>query len=129
MTGRAAPYKLTHKHHPCAKWVRTSTANYKWLHTLACTLEDEYHVRRKLLGKPFKQHACHEVLAAVTSPPPLPLAHLTDFVVAMSDEQKKVCVVKNDVVATYRNFYNYYKRGGRHATWVRNKPPWWLDSL
>ena len=29
------PYKLTHKNHPCSKWVRESLSNYKWLIKLA----------------------------------------------------------------------------------------------
>ena len=30
-TGSQAPYRATHKNHPCTKWTRLNTSNYKWL--------------------------------------------------------------------------------------------------
>lgn len=29
--GQDAPYKLTHKHHPCTKWISESKANFEWV--------------------------------------------------------------------------------------------------
>ena len=31
ITGVEAPYRLTHKNHPCAIWTRESLDNYMWL--------------------------------------------------------------------------------------------------
>lgn len=31
LNGSEAPYKLTHKNHPCAIWTRECVENYNWL--------------------------------------------------------------------------------------------------
>ena len=38
-------YKKTHPNHPCAKWVRESQANYRWLCRLGLELCGEYTFR------------------------------------------------------------------------------------
>lgn len=126
-TGGTAPYKLTHQNHPCAKWVRQSLSNYKWLCTLAVTLEEEYNQRRFLQGKPEREHGCHKAVVHLTANfPNIPDVGVTPFAVAVKDDVLQKCLVPNDVVATYRNFYNT-KRSGKHAVWTQNKPSWWVE--
>ena len=38
LTGGEAPYKLTHKNHPCAIWTRECLENYIWLADLCLEL-------------------------------------------------------------------------------------------
>lgn len=45
MQGIDAPYKLTHKNHPCAVWARESYSNFIWLLNLFEALCEEYTVR------------------------------------------------------------------------------------
>lgn len=45
------PYKPTHPHHPCTKWVAASPENSSWALSLACALSLEW-VRR--FGKPHR---------------------------------------------------------------------------
>lgn len=53
---QVAPYKSTHKHHPCVKWAMDSIINAKWLHQHGHALCDEY---KKRYGK---EHKCRSVL-------------------------------------------------------------------
>ena len=41
-TGGDAPYRLSHKNHPCAIWARESYSNYVWLTDLGFALCNEY---------------------------------------------------------------------------------------
>jgi hypothetical protein len=44
-TGGDAPYRLSHKNHPCAIWARESYSNYVWLTDLGFALCNEYQNR------------------------------------------------------------------------------------
>jgi hypothetical protein len=45
------PYKMTHKNHPCTKWVRESVGNYKYLAKLGKSLCKEYTYRYDKIHK------------------------------------------------------------------------------
>lgn len=51
-----APYKATHRNHPCSIWCRTNAANYLWLISHFTSLCDEYHYRYG------KIHKCKQYL-------------------------------------------------------------------
>lgn len=51
-----APYKHTHKNHPCSVWSRDNLFNHMWLLVHAYALADEYSRRYN------KTHKCEEVL-------------------------------------------------------------------
>lgn len=48
------PYKLTHKNHPCAKWVRESYINFLWLLLHLGELLEQYRLRYNKTHKCFK---------------------------------------------------------------------------
>lgn len=53
------PYKLTHKHHPCAKWVLLNDKHAAWLAKYLWGLDTEYHKRfgkRHLSADKFSNH-------------------------------------------------------------------------
>jgi len=110
-------YKATHKNHPCSIWVRESIENYNWLYKLFCYLCDEYTFRYN------KIHTTDKKLrnALIMPPSNIPKTTLTNPPKAMPDEYK--C---NDVVASYRAYYNGDKK--RFARWTNREIPTWFNS-
>lgn len=51
--GGDAPYKPTHKNHPCNVWARKTRANYNWLLEHFIALSDEYTNRYNKVHKSF----------------------------------------------------------------------------
>lgn len=113
LTGKEGPYRLTHRNHPCTKWVMESIANYRWLVKLGKTLCREYTNR---YGK------IHAVEAKINyleeNEPELPNIGLTSFRQAMPIQYKN-----EDPVKAYRDYYRYEK--SRFAKWKNNNVPGW----
>ena len=109
------PYKKTHTNHPCTKWVRSSLSNYKWLMELTKELNTEYRYR-------YDKDVNHKSWDKIKD---LPLPALDDFGLtrwarAMPDE----CKIGNDVVSSYRNYYNTEKLN--IMTYKKRKAPEWV---
>jgi hypothetical protein len=116
MTGSDAPYGLSHKNHPCAIWVRTSKANYKWLLELGLQLCVEYTRRYN------KIHKSEEIIKwCVHNMPNIPDGDMTEFPCAMPDS----CKLYNDPVLNYREFYLQEKAS--FATWKTQVPDWFIN--
>jgi hypothetical protein len=117
MTGSEAPYKLTHKNHPCSIWARLCIENYVWLLDLTKRLCEEYTRRYG------KVHKCEQILNWCTDNlPNIPSnGDITPFALAMPEQYK--C---EDAVMSYRQYYIHEKRS--FATW-RNMdvPDWFLN--
>ena len=122
--GLEAPYRPSHKGHPCVVWAGDTAANFGWLvqHGLALGAEYEYRYGRVHGSLPAIQ-ACRRQI---------PLLHLaiaksgrqdptefTDWPQAMPDDSK----VPGDAVAAYRRYYNLHKRH-LHRWTKRNVPEW-----
>lgn len=112
--GVEAPYKPTHRNHPCTIWAGESLANWKWLRGLALALNDEYMYR---FGG-SEDHRSAAVVRGLTKPP-IENVGLTEFAQAMPEEYK----VKGDAVAAYRRFYIEEK--SHLARWTRRRTPKW----
>lgn len=97
-TGGTAPYRATHKNHPCAIWARESKANFNWLKRHGLALAAEYTYR---YGKTHKSAAIIEELEDDT----IPDGELTPFALAMPDE----CKMIGDPVLSYRKYYKQAK--------------------
>ena len=118
MSGGTAPYKLTHKNHPCSVWARKTQSNYKWLYQHGTAIGSEYSWR---YGKIHKSSLVIESLSDGYKL--LPEGELTPFAVAMPDEYRK-----EDVVESYRQYYLVAKE--RIAQWNHSDPPhWWWDVV
>ena len=107
-------YRLTHKNHPCAKWVRKSKGNYQWLYDHFIGLLNEYTYRYG------KIHKTSRLIDALRDPPQnIPDIGFTSPISAM-DEQY---LVGNNPISNYKN---YYRNGKSHLhKWTkRNKPRW-----
>lgn len=111
-----APYRRTHYNHPCSKWCRESSENYKWLLKHANGLASEYTHR---YGKVHKSQAviewCNENYRFVN----LPEISMTPFALAMPTQYK--CI---DPVRAYRNYYSGEKSG--FAKWTKREIPNWF---
>lgn len=111
------PYKLTHKNHPCAKWVRENLSNFYWLLYLAWEYCKEYTYRYE------KIHSCQKHIVWMASNlPNLPIAKITMPAQAMPDKYK--C---NDPTQAYKNYYIGEKLS--FAKYTKRSPPEWLRSF
>ena len=108
-------YKATHKNHPSAKWVRESSKNYLWLHSLVSELFNEYTYRYG------RQHASARLLSQLRAlPKGIPSGPFTQPPQAMPEYCKRV-----DSIEAYRVYYMTEK--SHLAQWKnRNVPEWYL---
>ena len=116
--GLEAPYKPTHRKHPCVLWAQESWDNFEWLAQLARALNTEYRYR---YDRPV-DHASIPVLEQIVEPQ-FESRGLTDFAQAMPQAYK----APGDAVTAYRSFYLGEKV--RFAKWTRRREPaWWLQA-
>ena len=121
-------YKITHKDHPSARWVRESDTNYKWLYDLWFWLAKEYWWRYDKMHQTWKKlynklsHVPLNIPSGNFSPPPL----------CMPDEYKIVTGnPQEDTIESYRKYYIGDK--SRFAKWggivenMRNAPEWYIN--
>jgi hypothetical protein len=95
---RENAYKIAHKNHPCAIWVRTSLSNYMWLASLGWWLCKEYKHR---YGEDKIHKTEQHIIWLLNNPPKGILCYgFTMPALAMPDEYKK-----DDVVESYRLYY------------------------
>ena len=115
VTGSEAPYKLSHKNHPCAIWVRESLSNYLYLCDLGLELCKEYTYRYG------KRHKSQDVIEwCLLHTPNIPTnGDITNFAMAMPDE----CKI-DSVVDSYRLYYMTHKKS--LADWKNRKKPDWF---
>lgn len=122
MCGIQAPYKLTHKNHPCAIWCRANKENWKWLKELGLALCEEYTFRYG------KRHSCQSVIEKLECPN-LKEGKFFEPPQAMPDDFK----IKNDSIRAYRLFYSIGKRHlhnwkTRHA-WKNREIPFFVKDI
>jgi len=109
-----APYKATHKHHPCTKWTSESGANWDWLIAHGLEMCAEYTRRYG------KIHKTQSVIEWCRNIPAKPKGRkLTPFRLAMPDQYK--C---DDPVKSYRDYYIGEK--SKFAKWKTSQPEWWV---
>ena len=113
--GSEAPYKLSHKNHPCSIWVRESLSNYLYLCDLGLELCKEYTYRYG------KRHKSQDVIEwCLTNKPNINDVDFTCPPLAMGDEFK----IGNNVIESYRNYYIRAKKD--FAVWKNRPIPDWF---
>lgn len=113
-------YKLTHKNHPSAIWVRASISHYIWLHGLLKALCKEYTYRYEKVHKVER-----EGLLDILEIPPKNIPNekwLSDPTPAMPDQYKQ----PGNVIQSYKNYYIGAKSG--FANWKKRNVPAWFQS-
>ena len=109
-----APYKLSHKNHPCSIWARESLSNYLYLCELGLELCKEYTYRYG------KRHKSQDVIEwCLINKPNIADKEFTEPARAMPDEYKSNCVVES-----YRNYYIGEK--SKIAVWKNRETPEWF---
>lgn len=113
--GSEAPYKLSHRNHPCAIWSRECIENYIWLCDLGMALSREYSHRYN------KRHKSQDIIEWCYDNKPNLRSNgdITPFALAMPDE----CKVGN-AVESYRVYYITEKRS--LASWKMRSIPTWF---
>jgi hypothetical protein len=115
VTGGEAPYKLSHKNHPCAIWVRESLSNYLYLCDLGLELCKEYTYRYG------KRHKSQDIIEwCLINKPNIHDVDFTAPPLAMGDEFK----IDNDVIESYRNYYREAKKN--FVKWKNRPIPDWF---
>jgi hypothetical protein len=114
--GNEAPYKLSHKNHPCSIWARESLTNYLYLCELTLELGKEYTHRYG------KKHKSIDVINwCIVNKPNIPDIGFTKPAMAMPDEFKV-----DSVVESYRNYYMGAKIS--LASWKNREKPFWFGK-
>jgi len=116
--GGSAPYKLSHRNHPCSIWTRECIENYVWLCDLTMELCEEYTYR---YGKKHKSQTILE-WCMINIPNIRSNGDITPFALAMPNEYKVNCPVES-----YRNYYRGAKSG--FATWKNREVPEWYELV
>lgn len=125
--GMKAPYKLTHKNHPCRIWASYCIGNYRWLWDLANALGKEYTYR---YGKSHKAH--RTLVRKIPRNPPNHIFKVDRnlrYKFANATRKSKRFLRKYghlDLVdyTVYREFYVYEKK--RLLKYKRRSPPYWI---
>lgn len=112
-------YKAVHMHHPCTVWTMQSNNNYNWHYVHFIALCDEYQYRYG------KVHATDKLLRKGLSTPPnnIPVGYLTEQPLAMKANPE--CIDTNDVVGSYRKFYQT-KQDRFKMAWTNRSVPGWF---
>ena len=121
LNGKTSPYKTTHKNHPCAIWVRESLDNYIWLIEMTKYLNEEYKTRYNK----DSNHRSYDIIQSLPFPDFLESKGITKMALAMPDE----CVIVDDIVSSYRNYY--IKEKQKLATWknFETYPDWFIKNI
>lgn len=106
------PYKPTHEHHRCTRWVEQSAENFRWLCIHARALCDEFSFR---FGHEHKSRSVIEICEPLNK---FPMKGLTPFAQAMPEEFQS-----DDPVSSYRLYYRLEKSW---VTYTRRQAPEWF---
>lgn len=109
-------YRLTHKNHPCAAWVRSSVHNYNYLLSLMEALNTEAMGR---YGH-NKTHLSLQKAYEWGTPYHMPDVPFTEPPKCVHDDFKGI----EDTVDAYRSYYRRDKRD--IATWTNREKPVWF---
>lgn len=113
-------YKAVHMHHPCTVWTMKSNNNYNWHWVHFTALCDEYKYRYE------KVHATDTRLRDVlkTLPRNIPVGPMTPQPLAMNSNPE--CMDPNNIVESYRKFYQTKQHRFKMA-WTKRKVPEWFE--
>lgn len=122
LQGIEAPYRATHKNHPCSIWARESKQNYWWLIQHGYELAREYTRRYGKIHKSFAAiQWCYNNMDQLE----FPRNELTPFAIAISDDSKCRKDPAFNSLTTVGKYRLYYKQDKAHLhAWKQNKPSW-----
>ena len=115
--GLDAPYKATHRKHPCVIWAGESLENWLWLKGLTAELNTEYQYR-------FNKKQAHQsfIVSQAILLPSLPSVGITERPLVMPDEYKII----GQPIDSYRRLYAC---GKKHLLkYTKRSQPFWLND-
>lgn len=114
-------YKAVHHNHPCTVWTMKSNNNYTWHWVHFTALCDEYTYRYG------KKHSTDLLLRDVLKQLPrnIPVGYFTPLPLAMGSNPE--CMNPNDVVGSYRAFYQT-KQDRFKMEWTGRPVPDWFKK-
>jgi len=136
-------YKLTHKNHPCSKWLREHKRNYEWLATHAHYLCNEYSSRYN-----NKTHASSPLIHwLLNNDAPIRLWRYQNYQKGLSEDntypsndyylggylitKPPQCMPEEykheNVVVAYRNYYKFDKQKNINCSYTKREKPDWLS--
>ena len=111
--------KAVHMNHPCTVWTMQSIENYKWHVQHYMALAVEYNRR---YGKTHGAWSNNGIGGYLMAPPRnIPEGPQTPFAIAMKNFPE--CIVADDPIQSYRNYYNVAKSS--FAKWTNREVPYW----
>lgn len=113
-------YKAVHMYHPCSVWTMKSNNNYNWHWIHFAALCDEYKYRYE------KVHATDTQLRSVLKalPENIPVGPMTPQPLAMTSNPE--CMDPNNIVESYRKFYQTKQHRFKMA-WTKREVPEWFE--
>lgn len=113
--GLDAPYRATHRNHPCVLWAIASFGNYTWLRRHGAAIGQEYTYR---YGKVHKSAIVIDALPMLDANV-FPVQAMTSFAQAMPEQYRHA-----DHVMAYQLYY----RGEKDFGWNKGRPrPEWME--
>ena len=117
-------YKPTHANHPCAIWVRSTSANYNWAYEHFVGLASEYQLRYGREHSTFKKLGSQLACLPQNIQKPHDAGSLESPAVCMPDEFK----IDESIIASYQNYLangkGYTQYGGGYVRRPSGVPKW-----
>lgn len=120
-----APYKLTHKNHPCSLWARKSEGNYNWLITHGLELCAEYTRR---YNKVHKSQAVIEWCKQIKYLLSFDEHRMTPFPEAIPLNAECRKMPSFNISTLIERYHLFYVHDKTFAKWPQNKTPEWFTK-
>jgi hypothetical protein len=113
-------YKAVHVGHPCTVWTMQNDSNYiwHWAHFKGLCEEYTYRYGKVHSSQTLLLDVLHEI------PKNIPSGKMTKQPLAMQSNPE--CINKNDIVGSYRSFYQTKQERFRMA-WTKREVPEWFQ--
>lgn len=118
LKGGTAPYKITHKNHPCTNWLMESGANWDLLIELVTELNSEY----KLRYGHTKNHKSFDVIQSLVKPNYNNNSFSGMFNAVVGGDQSFYRLNALETIKAYREYYKS-KFNIMNMTWKNREIP------
>lgn len=116
--GGSSPYKLTHKNHPCTKWLLENGLHWDFLISLVTALNEEYKRR----FKHDENHKSFDVILSLIKPNYEKNSPIKEYIV-VTDKIERLTL--NKTISSYRKYYKK-KSMEFNMRWSNISKPKWL---
>lgn len=118
LKGEKAPYKLTHKNHPCTKWLLENGKHWDFLVELTTELNKEYLKR----FNHTKNHKSFDVILSLTKPKYTKNKKIEKYIVVTNKIEE---LPLEKAITAYRKYY-IKKSKEFNMRWTKETKPIWM---